>query len=32
MSLILDKLFIIAGEATKEKEDKNKCNHIIQIR
>jgi len=27
MSSILDKLLIIAGEPTKEKEDRNKCNH-----
>jgi hypothetical protein len=32
MSPILDKLLILAGEPTKEKEDKNKYNHNTRIR
>ena len=32
MSSILDKLLIIAGEPTKEKEDRNKCNHNTWMR
>lgn len=32
ISSILVKILIIAGEPTKEKEDKNKCNHNTWIR